>query len=501
MKRCEPFAPALALCGLSLVGACGAADKTKRMPDAGSMADAGSMTDAGSTEPPAIEPWTARITAEGAFLRDEQGRAVLFRGINARVEGVFDVDLGAGRVPLEPIPALTDDDCKQMAAWGINLLRLPIQWSGVEPERDRFDDAYLARVDAAIDCASAAGVAVLVDLHQDAYSKEIGEDGAPLWAIVPPPEMLLEGPLTAAELQRRRFSPEVNAAFETFFDPSDAAGLQAEFLEMLAHVAARYAEHPGLIGIDLFNEPVTAPLNLRSFNQAAAETVRQAAPDKLVLFEPTGPRGYTGSEPAVNPPFDVEGAVYAPHLYPSVFFASEEELLALGEADLRETFDNAAAEAADWQTPWLVGEFGGPASSARDDKYLGLMYKLLDERFISATLWLWKEESQGSWGMFDSDGAGGWTPRSAMVDLVSRPYVERAAGTPSKLSFADATLELTFEDALDAAHRVYVPERLTAATATCNEADVTPTVARDPRYIELRCGAGPGPHVLRVRFE
>ena len=40
------------------------------------------------------------------------------------------------------------------------------------------------------------GIYVLLDLHQDAWSKEIGEDGAPLWAISPAPEMLLSGPLT-----------------------------------------------------------------------------------------------------------------------------------------------------------------------------------------------------------------------------------------------------------------------------------------------------------------
>ena len=78
-----------------------------------------------------------------------------------------------------------------MRALGLDLLRLPINWSGVEPAPRQLDDAYLDRVDAAVRARRTQGWYVLIDLHQDAYSKEIGEDGAPLWAIEPPPAMLL----------------------------------------------------------------------------------------------------------------------------------------------------------------------------------------------------------------------------------------------------------------------------------------------------------------------
>ncbi len=487
----------LALCSLSVFGAAASActasnSKTDVQPDAGQ-----STSEEPVTETPAI----STLTTDGRFLRDELGRAVLLRGVNARVNGVFDVELGEGRVPLERVPELSAADCAQMAQWGINLLRLPIQWSGVEPERDRFDEAYLTRVDAAVDCADQAGVAVLVDLHQDAYSKEIGEDGAPLWAIEPAPVELLEGPLTAAELQRRRFSPQVTAAFASFFDANDSFGLQAEYIAMLEHVAKRYADHPGVVGIDLFNEPVTTPALLRGFQKSAAQAVREVAPNKLVFFEPTGPRGYTGSEPAVMPPFGVSGAVYAPHLYPAVFFSSEEQLLELGVKDLQPTFDEAAAEAADWKTPWLVGEFGGPASTAKDDKYLGLMYRLLDQRFVSATLWLWKEDSQDSWGMFEADEDGGWTARPEMIEIVSRPYVERAAGTPTRMTNEDGVLELSFEKGLAAAHRIYVPERLTIAKVECDGKESAAEKVQGAGRYELRCGEAPGSHVLRVTLK
>src|SRR5881409_100442 len=112
-------------------------------------------------------------------LLDERRREVTLRGVNARVEGIFDVTFGDGRLPLEPIPVFDDGDAATMARFGLNLLRLPISWSALEPVRGRFDAAYLDRIAAVVALCRAHGIVVLLDFHQDAFSKEIGEDGAP----------------------------------------------------------------------------------------------------------------------------------------------------------------------------------------------------------------------------------------------------------------------------------------------------------------------------------
>ena len=111
----------------------------------------------------------------GGRLVDERRREVTLRGVNARVEGVFDVTFGDGRLPLEPIPAFDDGDAATMARLGLNLLRLPISWSALEPVRGRFDAAYLDRIAAVVALCRAHGIVVLLDFHQDAFSKEIGE--------------------------------------------------------------------------------------------------------------------------------------------------------------------------------------------------------------------------------------------------------------------------------------------------------------------------------------
>ncbi|MCW5802777.1 MAG: cellulase family glycosylhydrolase [Deltaproteobacteria bacterium] len=420
---------------------------------------------------------TRPLASDGTHLRDAEGRVALLRGINARVRGVFDVTFSDGRTPLETIPELTQGDCDRMRQLGFDLLRLPINWSGVEPSPGAYDEAYLQRVDSAVACAAASGMLVVVDLHQDGYSKEIGEDGAPLWAIQPPPTQLLEGPLE--DLGDRRLSPQVQAAFRTFFDVDDAAGLQAAFSAMLAHVAARYADAPAVIGFELFNEPDTGSPELAAFHARATAAVRAAAPAKLVLFEPPALRNFTDFIPRPQEPYADEGAVYAPHIYTYVFQPDQSAFQAATFEQLEGSVRAAREEAEALRTPLWIGEFGvGPDADEPHERWMQAQGQLHERYFASNAFWVWKEQSQGAWGLFDHDDAtDAWTERPAVIARVSRIHVARVAGTPATIDASapgdDIRVELVPGSATSAPHLVYIPERFAASPrATCDGADL-----------------------------
>ncbi len=187
----------------------------------------------------------------GGRLVDERRREVTLRGVNARVEGIFDVTFGDGRLSLEPIPVFDDGDAATMARFGLNLLRLPISWSGLEPVRGRFDTAYLDRIAAVVALCRAHGIVVLLDFHQDAFSKEIGEDGAPRWVL----DLLLGsnnypylgGPLT--DLGARRRAPATLAACRQFF--LDAGGVQEDLAAAAVVLARRFARERGVLGYEI----------------------------------------------------------------------------------------------------------------------------------------------------------------------------------------------------------------------------------------------------------
>ncbi len=410
-------------------------------------------------------PW---ISSDGERLRDASGRVRIFRGVNARVEGVFDVSFDDGRERLEQIPEFTAQDARRMRELGFNLLRLPINWSGIEPERDAFDEAYLDRVAAVVELCKAEGIWVMIDVHQDAYSKEIGEDGAPYWAIVPepPPEAVHEGPLTAEELEDARTSLPVLLAFLSFFadddeDPIDQE-LQGEFAEMAAHVAARFAEEPWVIGYELFNEPVAEDRYLLPFHTRVAEAIRAVDARHLLFFEPNAIRNFKDEAPLASQPFPDPGGVYAPHMYTLIFSDPDDELPTLEKARLEPNFDNAVREAQSWRTPLFVGEWGigpdGPSSA----NYVRWMYELFDTHQLHAAMWLWKENSQGSWGFYDWDEASEtWTERPQMVAWHSRAFVHAVGGEPEHMHYdPDAPrFELRYTTEFeDAETLIYVPE-------------------------------------------
>jgi endoglycosylceramidase len=409
-------------------------------------------------------PATSPLASDGTHLRDEAGRIALLRGVNARVDGVFDVTFADGRTALEPIPALTGDDCRRMRALGFDLLRLPINWSGIEPSPGAVDDAYLDRVDAAVGCAADAGLYVMIDLHQDAYSKEIGEDGAPLWAIQPPPTMLLQGPLT--DLGDRRTSAQVGAAFDTFFDPTDAAGLQAAFAGVLDAVAARWATHPMVIGFELFNEPPNAEADVDAFNAAAAARVRAAAPAKLVMFEPSATRNFFDRAPMPAAPFPVANAVYAPHVYTHVFSIDQTQLENLDPADLDASVSAARDEATAWHTPLVIGEYGIGPTQPNADLWMGLEAELHDRYLASDAFWLWKEDSQGAWGIYDHADPDTWTERPQIVAWISRVHASRIAGDVVANTYDHVTGSLHLETHGGGAHDIYVPSA--SYTIACN---------------------------------
>jgi len=427
---------------------------------------------------------TLTATADG--LRDAAGREVLLHGFNARVEGLFDVTFDDGRTALEVIPPFTGEDCAFMAEeLGLNLLRLPINWSGLEPERDVYDEAYMqAVVDLANDCA-AHGVYTLVDLHQDAYSKEIGEDGAPLWAIIPEPEVLLEGPLTEGELAERRTSSDVLAAFSSFFQNVD--GLQDEYAEMAAWVAEALEPCPGVIGLELMNEPVAFQEDrLADFHARVAEQVRAASPGMTLFFEPDALRNLLDTAPT-NRLFGYEDSVYSPHIYTDVFttgWASEDV-----EA-LHASVERAAQEARAHQAAALVGEFGHDPRTATGQLYIETALDAFDAHRMSWAIWLYEEWSQGSWGLYDAEGESRGAVRDWLADAVARPYPQAVAGTLVGYAWDDVERLLRVnlsETTAQSVHRVSASSRIWAEVVAACDGQPVELSDHGAGWVEVPC--------------
>ncbi len=430
-----------------------------------------------------------RARAEGPRLLDHVDRELFVHGVNARIEGIFDVTFDDGRTAVQPIPSFSTEDLRFLRdEVGINALRVPINWSGLEPEPDApsLNAEYLNAVDDVLERCESLQVWCLIDLHQDAYSKEIGEDGAPLWAIEPPPDQLLSGPLE--DLVARRTSAAVLRAFDSFWN--NARGLQDAYLIMLQRLAEHLQDKPYVLGIEVFNEPVGDSVPILGFAQRAVEAIHEVDPDRLVLWEPSALRNLTdGAETDGGLKVDNDG--YAPHLYPEVFSGRADLWLSEDPARLVLSADNARAEADEHDAPLVVTEYGNDPTLPHGLRWLARMQAEMDRVGAHRFYWVYEEISQDRWGFYDADR----TLRDDVVDVLARatPTVN---GTVTGISEDDGVLSVSFDGGGE--HELRLPRALFAdgATFTCDGIEVNAALTDDGLVATVHCGDGGGAHTL-----
>jgi len=215
------------------------------------------------------------------YIADDQGRMVLLHG--AIPGGLIDFWYGGNPTrpdpppyyPIDrqaydgefcpantafmPVPPLCKDDIAKMAALGFNSLRLPLSWSLIEPQRGQFSQAYLGRIAQVVGWARDQGMYVILDMHQNAYSRYVGAPadgtanlryytGAPAWATI------TDGFHSEAYISKREVNPAVLEANTNFW--YNRGGIQDEYIASVAFLAQRFKGDTTVAGYSIFNEPL-----------------------------------------------------------------------------------------------------------------------------------------------------------------------------------------------------------------------------------------------------
>ena len=254
---------------------------------------------------------------------------------------------------LLPAPA----EYRGVARAGFNSVRLGLSWANLEsapPRVDRagsvvhrWNRAYLAALDRAVAGFTNAGVAVVLDMHQNHMSPAFRRpapdrcegSGLPVWAY----------PHTG--------SGPARAECDFFADrraPGVPIDLQAGYTAAWLKVVRRYAANRLVVGADLFNEPSAGAcpgLDVSGFYRALGARIRRVDPRLLLICEAGGARG---GGTALREPVGLPHWVYSAHLY--LHPGTPSGLGAL----LR--------QAAAWHVPVWIGELGvfqrGPPTPA-----------------------------------------------------------------------------------------------------------------------------------------
>lgn len=356
--------------------------------------------------PPAIGlPWLS-VTDSG--IVDDLGRRVLLRGFNTT---------SLLEWPRQPIAPLDADDLEIMRRSGFNVVRLPIAWSLLEPERGHIDSAYVDRIADMVRDVNRAGLYVVLDLHVSlAWGPQFGGAGAPRWAVVP-----LVPHVAAGEAGHwlEVVSPAVLAANTYFWLQPD---WQADYALTWRAVADRFRDTSGVIGYDLLNEPNAAPLPPRVFEEhwlwplqaRLIEAVGDVDSNHLFFLEP--PLVYDLPPHIVA----VHGAnlVYSPHVYtgslsPPAFSDNPDRLV--------QRIHDQAAEARNLPAiPWW-GELGVDNGKPYAAIWTDTALDVLDDLDAGWAWWQWRQD----WGWGVRNDAGDFF-NTEFYRHLARPFLAAA---------------------------------------------------------------------------
>ena len=386
----------------------------------------------------------AHLRADGGRLYDAQGRDVQLRGLNTGGRSKWE--------PFVPFPmpepysaeAFRDEArvyFARMNVWGLNAVRMPFSWEALEPTEGTYDQDYLDRYAIMVDVAWEHGLRVIVDFHQDVFASQFCGDGFPPWTVTD----IFDGPARhdcADWFTRYLGDEQVAAAFDRFFEPEGE--LQAAFRAMWTEMANRFADHPGVLGFEIINEPHWGSNDaerwrehvLTPFYNRMAELLHELAPDKLVFYDSTGIDA-VAPRPTHHRP-EGEFLVYAPHLYDFGLLSGN----GASGIDPGPQIDVLAGVRETYDIPILIGEFGFAHGARGGLEWLDTVMNSVDEHRIHTTLWeysvadeLWNEEDLS---VVNEDGS-----EREILDVYVRPWLRDLSGTEATFEWHDGELVAT----------------------------------------------------------
>ena len=345
--------------------------------------------------PTAVVREVPPLRVEGRRFVDPAGRVVLLRGVNLS---------GDSKVPpFRPIddPAQLDP----LPGMGFNAVRLQFIWEAYEPEPGHYDESYLARMVAVAGDCHARGLYVVVDIHQDGFSRFSAHGcgaGFPSWAVSP--RAGLDDPDNGCRCKEWFVKLVTDPGFfksaHDFY--ADAYGARTRFLAMLGRIASAFAACPGVVGYDLLNEPWADEAGeLDPLHEDEAVAIRARHPSAILFVAGHASTGSGLQTRLPRPRF--ANFAYAPHYYMPL--AMLRKAWDGNARPIDRAFATMEGKAAEWGVPLFVGEYGIGAEAKRGGDYVAAVLDDLDAVLGSGAQWCytphWTPERRDGWNMED----------------------------------------------------------------------------------------------------
>jgi endoglycosylceramidase len=407
---------------------------------------------------PGRSPHTdARITRDGRWFVDGDGRTISFRGINFVQKFP----------PVSPeTVGFDDDDAAFLAREGFNLVRLGVVFGSVMPRPGVVDEAYVDAIARTTRVLARHRIYVLLDFHQDGYGPLVHGNGFPEWATLTDglPNPNVGFPTYYIQ------NPALQRAFDNFWANKpgpDGVPLQQHYATALQAVASEVSDEPYVLGYDLMNEPWPGTdwtscltgcpeierARLGAFETRMSTAIRAVDRRHLVFNEPFVLFNF-GRTGTVVPSATTPNAALSFHVY------------AASPADEPAVVAHALDAAAARRVPPLATEFG----ATNDPATIGRIASTIEAGLVPWIFWTYDEHLV----IDKTRPPAPANVRQPVLGALARPYAAATAGVPTRWSY----------DAMSGAlHFSYAPS------------------ARRNRTTSIVLGTRAYPHGYRVRVD
>eukprot|EP01025_Chloroclados_australasicus_P053642 TRINITY_DN6332_c0_g1_i2.p1 TRINITY_DN6332_c0_g1~~TRINITY_DN6332_c0_g1_i2.p1 ORF type:complete len:467 (+),score=49.56 TRINITY_DN6332_c0_g1_i2:72-1472(+) len=366
-----------------------------------------------------------RLQISGRWIKDELGRIRILRGYNIAADSKV-----PDFMPMKGKFNLLD----QLQDLGVDIVRLLFIWEGYEPSPGRYDLTYLQYILELVQHLERLNIYVLVDLHQDGFSRwNLGGcgDGFPQFTV---PAQLQSKPDNSPQNCSRwgllLQDPEYQIVYQDFF--KNQKNVKSKFLKVISDVGNKLKDQQNVIGFDLMNEPVADEVTeLSPYYEEAAKILLNISSNFFIFFEPQQlvTSGLVESKLRKQ---NYTNAVFAPHFYNPFEFVGIYDY----GVQTRVGFNRLQMKAKELDVPMFLGEFGCAINEYTKD-YIRDYYNELDTLFVGGTQWTFTP----TWNNVTFDGWNG--ENFSIVDnegklragYALRPSVRLVPGNPISFSF------------------------------------------------------------------
>ncbi|MFH2008102.1 MAG: cellulase family glycosylhydrolase [bacterium] len=361
----------------------------------------------GCMAPPSSLEERRLYRVEQGVIVDRDGHVLLLRSVNFS---------GQAKNTEDHLFDFQASDIELLLESGINSVRMLTFWKAVTPDApDVVDEGYLAAFAGQVDELTAAGLYVVIDMHQDLWGVPFAPHGAPERAC--PPEVTAGYEPTGAWWTNYT-TPQVTGCFDLFWEDLE---LQGDFAQAWTEVAAAVCHNEQVVGFDLMNEPYPGSALfdeewdntvLMPFYERLMGAIDAVCPGRLYFVEHGAGFVIGWGNPLVVPDELRDRVVFAGHFYPQEIHEPSGGGYSGDAEDLEDRLWRYIGTHVENGTAIWIGEYGGMTDSANFDVYLQDLHGLWASYNISSALW---DYSRGDGGFAFLDAQGN---RKAVFDGV-----------------------------------------------------------------------------------